>query len=142
MTAGNPHARHGAADGTHRLALALLVGSLATAVAMLALLVVVADQPDSATGDLFVIFPPATGETAVLRATAASYGVVRRRGLLGGGWELTASSQGFAGRLRQHGALLVLPTSPFQSLGLAGCSFMPWEAYRRPDLAKLRAGPM
>jgi hypothetical protein len=109
---------------------------------MLGLLVVIADQPQSATGDLFVIFPPATDEAAVLRATAASDGIVRRRGLLGSGWEVTASSPGFAARLRQHGALLVLPSSPFQSLSLAGCSFMPWETYRRPDIAKLRAGPM
>lgn len=142
MAAPSPIARHGAAAGGHRLAALLLAGTVATACATFAVLAVTADQADPTSGDLLVVFPPGTAEATALRAAAAADGMVRRRGLLGVGWEMTSPAPGFAGRLREAGAWLVLPSSPFPSLSLGGCSFLPAETYRPRDLGKLRAGPM
>lgn len=124
------------------LALRLAAAAVGATLTLLAALLLLADRPDDASGDLLVLFAPGRPEPAVLAAVAASDGAVRRRGPVGVGWELTSATPGFAGRLRQHGAVLVLPTSPFVGLSLGGCSYLPPERYRRPDLAKLRAGPM
>lgn len=124
------------------MAAGLVAAAVGATVAVLAVLLLLADRPHDASGDLLVLFAPTTPAPAVLAAATASDGAVRRRGPLGVGWELTSATPGFAGRLREHGAVLVLPTSPFVGLSLGGCSYLPLERYQRPDLAKLRAGPM
>lgn len=135
-------ARHRVAPRPHRLALRLAAATVGATLTLLAALLLLADRPGDASGDLLVLFRPGLPAPAVLAAVTASDGAVRRRGPLGLGWELTSATPGFAGRLRQHGAVLVLPTSPFVGLSLGGCSYLPPEHYRRPDVAKLRAGPM
>jgi hypothetical protein len=71
-------------------------------------LVVVADLPGEASGTLAVVFPPGSGQAAVLAAVVRADGLVVR----GGGWGsvLVAHSDaaGFARRLRQAGAWLVV----------------------------------
>jgi hypothetical protein len=135
-------ARHRVAPSPHAVAARLAAATVAATMALFAALLVLADRADETSGDLLVLFAPGLSEPAVLAAVAASDGVVRRRGPLGLGWELTGMTPGLAGRLRRHGAVLVLPTSPFAGLSLGGCSYLPAERYPRPDLAKLRAGPM
>ena len=134
--------RHPVAPTPHALAAGLVGAAVLATLALLAALLALANRPDQASGDLLVLFPPGLAEPAVLAAATASDGAVRRRGPLGIGWELTSATPGFAGRLRERGAVLVLPTSPFVGLSLGGCSYLPLERYDRPDLAKLRAGPM
>jgi hypothetical protein len=135
-------ARHRVAPGPHVLALRLAAAAVGATLSLLAALLLMADRPDEASGDLLVLFVPVRPEPAVLAAVAASDGAVRRRGPLGLGWELTSATPGFAGRLRQHGPVLILPTSPFVGLSLGGCSYLSPERYPRSELAKLRAGPM
>jgi hypothetical protein len=105
-------------------------------------LLALADRPDAASGDLVALFPLGTGEGEALAAVAGSDGVIRRGGPFGPVWQVTSTAPGFAGRLRQHGALLVLPALPLTGLSVGGCSFMPFGSYDRPAVAKLRAGPM
>jgi hypothetical protein len=134
--------RQGDAASGHGLALALLAGALAAAAGALALTIAAADRPREVAGDVTAMFPPGASEEDVLRAVAASDGVVRRRGLLGAGWLVTSDVPGFAGRLRDHGAVAVLPAFELPALSLDGCSFLPPDRYERPDIRKLRAGPM
>jgi hypothetical protein len=121
-------ARHRVAPGPHVLALRLAAAAVGATLSLLAALLLMADRPDEASGDLLVLFVPVRPEPAVLAAVAAS--------------ELTSATPGFAGRLRQHGPVLILPTSPFVGLSLGGCSYLSPERYPRSELAKLRAGPM
>ncbi len=126
----------------HGLAVAVLALLSAAAALLFGLLLVAADQPEGTSGDLAVVFPPGTSEAEALTAVAGSDGVIRRRGPLGPVWQVTSATEGFAGRLRERGALLVLPALPFPSLDLGGCSYLPPGSYDRPVTAKLRAGPM
>jgi hypothetical protein len=88
------------------------IGTLLAVVLLLlvstAPLVVVADLPGEASGTLAVVFPPGSGRAAVLAAVVQADGLVVR----GGGWGsvLVAHSDeaGFARRLRQAGAWLVV----------------------------------
>jgi hypothetical protein len=126
----------------HGLAAALLGLALIAATAATCGLLLLADQPDGKNGDLVALFPPGTNESQALRAVAGSDGVIRRGGPFGPVWQVTSDVPGFAGRLRQRGALLVLPGLPLAGLSVGGCSFMPFGSYDRPGIAKLRAGPM
>lgn len=126
----------------HALAAAVLGLLSAGAALLVVVLLIAADQPEGTSGDLAVVFPPGTGEAEALAAVVDSDGVIRRRGPLGPVWQVTSTADGFAGRLRERGALLVLPAVPFPSLDLGGCSYLPPGSYDRPATAKLRAGPM
>ena len=126
----------------HGLAAIVLLGLSAGAALLTAGLVVAADPPGAASGGLTVLFPAGTGEAEALTAVALSDGVVRRRAPAGPIWYVSSDLPGFADRLRQNGALLVLPALPFPSLSLDGCSYLPVGSYDRPATAKLRAGPM
>ena len=87
----------------------------ATALAVVLLLVIsttpliaAADLPGDARGTLAAVFAPGTGKPEILRAVAEAKGAIVR----GGGWDsvLVVHSQesGFARRLRQAGAWLVV----------------------------------
>ena len=79
-------------------------------------LVAVADLPSEARGTLAAVFPPGTDKTEVLAAVAEADGLVVREG--GWGTVLVAHSDesGFARRLRQAGAWLMV-----DPLTAAGC---------------------
>lgn len=79
-------------------------------------LVAVADLPSEARGTLAAVFPPGTDKAEVLAAVAKAEGLVVREG--GWGTVLVAHSDesGFARRLRQAGAWLVV-----DPLTAAGC---------------------
>jgi hypothetical protein len=128
--------------GPHRLALGLAAGALAATLVAVAGLLVAANQPDTASGDLVAVFPPGTTDDSALHAVALADGVIRRATWLGPVWEVSGDAPGLAGRLRASGALLVLPPQPFPSLSLGGCSFLPMDRYPPRGLGKLRAGPM
>lgn len=141
MHSGNPSIA-GAELAGHGLAVVVLTLLAAVTALLCVLLLIAADQPEGRSGDLAVVFPPGTSEAEALAAVAGSDGVIRRRGPLGPVWQVTSATEGFAGRLRERGALLVLPALPFPSLDLGGCSFLPPGSYDRPATVKLRAGPM
>ena len=126
----------------HGLAAALLGLTLIAATVVTGGLLLLADQPDGKSGDLVALFPTGTDESQALKAVADSDGVIRRGGPFGPVWQVTSDIPGFAGRLRERGALLVLPGLPLAGLSAGGCSFMPFGSYDRPAVAKLRAGPM
>jgi hypothetical protein len=126
----------------HGLAAAVLASAVAVGLAATAALAVLADRPNAASGDLVAVFPHGTDEAEALAAVVASDGVIRRGGPFGPVWLVTSAAPGFAGRLREQGAVLVLPGLPFEGLSVGGCSFMAYGSYDRPGIAKLRAGPM
>ncbi|MFO1070611.1 MAG: hypothetical protein U1E14_18995 [Geminicoccaceae bacterium] len=126
----------------HRLALGLAAAARAATLVAVAALLVAADQPDGASGDLVAVFAPGTSGERALQAVVAADGIVRRGTWLGTVWEVTGDRPGLAGRLRGAGALLVLPVQPFASLSLGGCSFLPIDRYPPRGLGKLRAGPL
>lgn len=132
----------GAGATVHGMAALILIGLSLAAALLTGGLLIMADQPGAATGDLVVVFPAGTSETSALTATAESDGVVRRRAALGPIWYVSSDVPGFADRLRRNGATLVLPGLPFPSLSIGGCSYLPFGSYDRPATAKLRAGPM
>ncbi|HET6467046.1 MAG TPA: hypothetical protein VFG43_01585, partial [Geminicoccaceae bacterium] len=102
----------------------------------------VAEVPGERTGDLLAVFPPGVDGSRVLAAVAASEGVVMRGTWFGNVWEVRSDAAGFAGRLRQRGALLVLPPLPLTAFTLGGCSWLPATAYDRPAIRRMPPAPM
>lgn len=132
----------GAGATLHGMAAVILAGLSLAAALLTGGLLIMADQPAAATGDLTVVFPAGTSETQALAAVAGSDGAIRRRAPFGPVWYASSDVPGFADRLRSNGAMLVLPALPFPGLSVGGCSYLPFGSYDRPATAKLRAGPM
>ncbi len=106
----------------HRLALLALLAVLAAWGAMFAAAVRAADLPDAASGLVAVVFPPGiTAEDGFARVLAAGGAPVRRTVPGGAALLAFAEAPGFAARLRDAGALLVLGDFPFGPV-LAGCA--------------------
>lgn len=91
----------------HRLAVAFLAGSAGLWLAAAAATVATAGLPAEANGPVLALFAPGTDESeAVSRIVAA--GGVPGEAWAGLGWTAWSSQRGFAGRLREAGAWLVV----------------------------------
>jgi hypothetical protein len=105
----------------HRLALLALLAVVAAWAGLLAAAVRAADLPDDAAGLVAVVFPPGTPPEEALARTLAAGGLPVRRTAPPGALLAFAEAPGFAGRLREAGAYLVLGDFPFGPV-LAGCA--------------------
>lgn len=144
MTSVKPAGRTaGAARAPHLAALATLSAVLLSGVAAaLALLAHAAADP-ARTGRFTAFFPPGWSAAARLSAVLEAEGLPVRESRLSGAIELEADRPGAAARLREAGALLVLPGLPSRLLALGGCSGGNLADYpERPALRELRAGPL
>ncbi len=120
----------------------LLALSLLVLGASLALLARAAEDP-ARTGRLTAFFPPGWPAEARLAALLQAGVLPVRESWIPGAVEVEAASPGAAARLRAAGARLVLPGLPSNLLALGGCSGGSLADYPdRPNLRKLRAGPM
>ena len=106
----------------HLLAGLIAAGATTVVAVLFALSVWVADVPDRTSGTLLAIFPPHTPAEAGVAAIIAAGGRPIRDPIPGHVWVADANGDGFAGRLRQQGAMLVLDDRwPFGPV-FAGCA--------------------
>lgn len=109
MVVKSPHSPENASATTAlaRRTVAAMAVALLLAVST-APVIAAADLPGEARGAVAVVFAPGTGEPAIMAAIAAAGGAIVR----GGGWKsvlvVQSEESGFARRLRQAGAWLVL----------------------------------
>ncbi|WGF86528.1 hypothetical protein [Marinivivus vitaminiproducens] len=97
--------RSGARGGSgHLVALAALAGILGLWAGVMAFVVRDAALPPEAHGTVLAVFPPGTGETAVMIALAQADARLVRQAGLGFAWLVQGDGPGLAGRLRQAGA--------------------------------------
>jgi hypothetical protein len=119
--------------------LAVLLLGLASSLALLAR---AAADPER-TGRLTALFWPGWSAEQRLGALLAADTLPVRESWIAGAIEVEARTPGAAARLRERGALLVLPGLPTDLLALGGCSGGRLADFPdRPALGKLRAGPM
>jgi hypothetical protein len=121
MSAGAP--RTGATDvrwSGHRLALATAAAILAVWLAGMAVAMRAAALPPEASGAMIAVFPPALHENDALAAIIAAGGKPVRRTWIGSVWVVEGDAPGYAGRLRDAGALAAYRQFPL-SPEIAGC---------------------
>lgn len=121
--------------GTGPVAMALIVVGFVVIWALaITLAVRILMLPAGASGRVFVIFPPGTGENHAWQAVIAAGG--SPIGPAVGSWTFEAHGEdtGFVGRLHERGALAVLRESPF-GMPLAGCLGSVQAPEMRPSLS-------
>lgn len=107
----------------HRLAAALFGGVLVVWLGLIALVLRAAALPPEAAGTVLAVFPPGIAEEDAFRAIVWAGGNPVRRVDLPGTWVVNDEAPGFAGRLDEAGAILVLGELPLGlGPGLAGCT--------------------
>lgn len=104
----------------HRLALAIGSGILLAWFAGMAIALRALTPPDTASGRLLVIFPPAVTELQAMQAIGGAGGRTFGQAWFRLGWDVLGEEPGLAARLRAHGAY-VLTDFPWVPV-LAGCS--------------------
>lgn len=104
----------------HRLALKLALGVLLAWLAVMALTLYAAALPPQAAGTVVAVFPPGADRNATGDVVLRSGGSPLRQGWLGLAWQAHSDDPGFAGRLRNGGAVLVLRATPAVLL-MTGC---------------------
>lgn len=104
----------------HRLALFIAAGVLVLWLAGMAAALRVLAPPNEASGRLLAIFPPEYEERQAMEAIVRAGGRTFGQTWFLLGWAVLGEDPGFAGRLRAHGAfvLIDLPLVPT----LAGCT--------------------
>jgi hypothetical protein len=112
-------------DRDHGRAMGLAAGILAAwLVAMVATLLIPGRKRDRS-GALLAVFPPTMADVAALCSVLRAHGTVVAAGPLPGSWHFHGGDPGFAGRLRDQRACLVLPPLPATLFGNAACFGMP-----------------
>jgi hypothetical protein len=104
----------------HRLALGLFLSLLLAALVATVIAVRASALPDEASGKMLAVFDPRLDEQAMFAALVRAGGRPLRRTWLSSVWVVAGDTPGFAGSLRQAGAIGAygeLPISP----ELAGC---------------------
>jgi hypothetical protein len=104
----------------HRLAIGLFLALLVAALIATMVAVRASALPDSASGKMLAVFDPRLDEQAMFAALVRAGGRPLRRTWLPSVWVVASDAPGFAGSLRQAGAIGAygeLPISP----ELAGC---------------------
>jgi len=104
----------------HRLAIALFLSLLAAGLVGMLIAIRASALPDSASGKMLAVFDPRLDEPAIFAALVRAGGRPMRRTWLPAVWVVAGDAPGFAGSLRQAGAIGAygeLPMSP----ELAGC---------------------
>jgi hypothetical protein len=104
----------------HRLAIGLFLSLLAAALVATMIAVRASASPDSASGKMLAVFDPRLDEQAMFAALVRAGGRPLRRTWLPSVWVVAGDAPGFAGSLKQAGAIGAygeLPISP----ELAGC---------------------
>jgi hypothetical protein len=105
----------------HRLAFALAAATFLFWAVAMGLSLRAAALPDDASGMIVAVFAPGTEAPEAFARVLAAGGTPVRPTDPGLGLVAFAEAPGFAGRLREQGALLVLGDFPFGPV-LAGCS--------------------
>jgi len=104
----------------HRLAIALFLSLLAAGLVGMLIAIRASALPDSASGKMLAVFDPRLDEPAIFAVLVRAGGRPMRRTWLPAVWVVAGDAPGFAGSLRQAGAIGAygeLPMSP----ELAGC---------------------
>ncbi len=104
----------------HRLALSIAAGVLLVWLVAMAIAMRAAALPDQASGAMIAVFPPGIGENGQITAIVNAGGKPVRQTWIGAVWVVEGDAPGYAGRLRQNGALAAYGELPF-SPELAGC---------------------
>jgi hypothetical protein len=98
----------------------------------LAATLAIAGAGEQRSGALLAVFPRGIAEAEVLARVARADGVVMRGTWLANVWHVYGEGQRFAGELRAAGAVLVLPTLPYDSFGVGGCGYGPVRPQAEP----------
>ena len=104
-----------------------MAGGLTAVTALLGALVIglaiaVDSLPDSADGLMIAIFPPGVTAAAAFDSVVEAGGRPLRPLALGNSWIVAGDHPGYAGRLRELGALLVLDNELTFGTVLGGCA--------------------
>jgi hypothetical protein len=110
--------RAGSAD--HRLALRLALGVVAIWLLGMAVLVRSAALAPEASGKMLAVFEPGTSQDRVFATVVTAGGRPVRNTWLPFVWVVAGDERGFAGRLKQHGAVGAYGELPFAP-SVAGC---------------------
>ena len=135
MRSNQQNSGTGTGFGEHRLALGLFLLVLLLTVAGFAVAIRASELPDQASGKMLAVFDPRLGEAQMFDALVKAGGRPLRRTWLDGVWVVAGDTPGFAGRLRNSGAIGTyseLPVLP----DLAGC--FAYADARSRDLFALR----
>lgn len=107
--------------GGHRLALGLLLAVVAVWGGVLFVALRDAAEAAAASQTVTAVFAPGAGIKDAFMATAAAGGSIVSDTWLPNVWILHSEQTGYAMRLREAGALVVLDLSPFSSLTAPTC---------------------
>ncbi len=106
---------------THWLAVSLLLGVVLLWGGLLALAVYKAALPEQATGTVVVVFPPTMPADQVFAGVLHADGVLARETWFENVWIVYSNREGFVGRLKSQGALIIFAPVPFDSVAVGGC---------------------
>jgi hypothetical protein len=104
----------------HRLALALGLAVLIAWLVTMSLVVRAAALEPRATGKMLAVFEPGTTQDVIFASLLAAGGKPLRSTWLPFVWVVVGEEEGFAGRLREHGAIGAYSEMPFAP-AVAGC---------------------
>jgi hypothetical protein len=104
----------------HRLAVTLALGVLTIWLLGMAIIVRSAALGPEASGKMLAVFEPGTNQDAIFSTLVAAGGRPIRDTWLPFVWVVAGDEAGFAGRLKQHGAVGAYGELPF-ALSVAGC---------------------
>lgn len=109
----------------HRLALGFVAAVLLLWAGLFGWTLQRAALPPEASGRVIAVYPFGWGEPAVTTAAMRTEARLVRQTWLANAVELASEDPGFAGRLRDSGAIAVYRAQPFSLFTLAGCTGMP-----------------
>ncbi len=104
----------------HKFAAIFFVSVLTLFLALSALFMISSRADDSQAGTLLAVFPPSTRPNSVFGKIILAGGDPVRPTWVRGTWVVHSDEPGFAGRLKQHGAIGAYTSSPILPQ-LAGC---------------------
>jgi hypothetical protein len=111
--------------GPHRLALGFVAAVLVLWAGLFGWTLQHAALPPEASGRVIAVYPFGWTEPAVTGAAMQTEARLVRQTWLRNAVELASDEAGFAGRLRDSGAIGVYRAQPFSLFTLAGCTGMP-----------------
>lgn len=109
--------------GQRRLAVLLLLATLAFWVGLVGLMLYQARLGPEASGTVVVVFPRAMDRADMFTGLIDAEGRLVRATWFDNIWVVHGDAPGFAARLRAAGAIEVLAYAPFQPVMLGGCFF-------------------